>query len=104
MQIPALIYSVKFSLYIVNRLSNIFQATEQQAGAPHDVRELVSEEKGVPKKKFVMDPALEDKICDLYDLFVDVLLHVLSDLRMVSFLISFKTFLHLYLLMILGTG
>lgn len=50
-----------------------------------------------------MDPALEDKICDLYDLFVDVLLHVLSDLGMVSFLISFKL-PYVYFLMILGTG
>ncbi|CAK9313568.1 unnamed protein product [Citrullus colocynthis] len=55
----------------IRPLSMESKAIGQQGGAPHDIRELVSEEKGVPKKKFVMDPALEDKICDLYDLFVD---------------------------------
>lgn len=75
---------------VVNIVSNIFQAIEQQGGAPHVIRELVSEEKGVPRKKFVMDPSLEDKICDLYDLFVDVLIHILSDVQMFSFLIGFK--------------
>ncbi|KAG7016462.1 hypothetical protein SDJN02_21571 [Cucurbita argyrosperma subsp. argyrosperma] len=52
-------------------LSMESKAIEQQGGAPHLNRELVSEAKGVPRKKFVMDPSLEDKICDLYDLFVD---------------------------------
>lgn len=47
------------------------QAFGQQAGASDDFQEFCSEEKGV-KKKFSMDAALEDKICDLYDLFVDV--------------------------------
>ncbi|XP_059453870.1 ubinuclein-1-like isoform X2 [Corylus avellana] len=46
------------------------KAFGQQAGASDDFQELCSEEKGV-KKKFSMDAALEDKICDLYDLFVD---------------------------------
>ncbi|XP_022141688.1 uncharacterized protein LOC111011989 isoform X3 [Momordica charantia] len=55
----------------IRPLSMESKAFEQQAGAPQNLRELVSEEKGVPKKKFVMDPSLEDKICDLYDLFVD---------------------------------
>lgn len=48
------------------------QAFVQQAGASDDFQELCSEEKGVFRKKFSMDAALEDKICDLYDLFVDV--------------------------------
>lgn len=47
------------------------QAFGQQTGASDDFQEFCSEEKGV-KKKFSMDAALEDKICDLYDLFVDV--------------------------------
>lgn len=46
------------------------KAFGQQAGASDDFQEFCSEEKGV-KKKFSMDAALEDKICDLYDLFVD---------------------------------
>jgi len=29
-------------------------------------------EKEIPKRQYDMDPAMEDKICDLYDLFVDV--------------------------------
>ncbi|KAF3974025.1 hypothetical protein CMV_002602 [Castanea mollissima] len=47
------------------------KAFGQQAGASDDFQELCSEEKGVLKKKFIMDVAMEDKICDLYDLFVD---------------------------------
>ncbi|KAG2663303.1 hypothetical protein I3760_16G022500 [Carya illinoinensis] len=46
------------------------KAFGQQAGASDDFQEFCSEEKGV-KKKFSMDDALEDRICDLYDLFVD---------------------------------
>ncbi|XP_040998278.1 ubinuclein-1-like isoform X1 [Juglans microcarpa x Juglans regia] len=46
------------------------KAFGQQAGASDDFQEFCPEEKGV-KKKFSMDDALEDRICDLYDLFVD---------------------------------
>lgn len=52
-----------------------FQALEQQAGASDDFQETTTEEKEASKKKFSMDAALEDKICDLYDLYVDVLFH-----------------------------
>lgn len=55
------------------------QAFGQQAGVSDDFQEFGSEEKGV-KKKFSMDDALEDRICDLYDLFVDVKIHVFSAL------------------------
>ncbi|KAH9757196.1 ubinuclein-1 [Citrus sinensis] len=47
------------------------KAYEQQAGASDDFQEIGSEEKGVLKRKYRMDSALEDKICDLYDLYVD---------------------------------
>ncbi|KAG8633188.1 hypothetical protein MANES_18G082300v8 [Manihot esculenta] len=47
------------------------KALEQQAGAPDDFQEIASREKGALKRKFSMDAMLEDKICDLYDLFVD---------------------------------
>ena len=46
---------------------------EQQAGASDDFQEIAPEEKEASKRKFSMDAALEDKICDLYDLYVDVL-------------------------------
>ncbi|KAJ6774174.1 WOUND-RESPONSIVE FAMILY PROTEIN [Salix purpurea] len=49
----------------------ISQALVQQAGASDDFQEIGSEEKGALKKKFSMDAVLEDKICDLYDLFVE---------------------------------
>ncbi|KAH9757197.1 ubinuclein-1 [Citrus sinensis] len=48
------------------------KAYEQQAGASDDFQEIGSEEKGVLKRKYRMDSALEDKICDLYDLYVDL--------------------------------
>ncbi|KAJ4700760.1 Wound-responsive family protein, putative isoform 1 [Melia azedarach] len=44
---------------------------EQQAGSSDDFQEIGSEEKGVVKRKHSMDSVLEDKICDLYDLYVD---------------------------------
>ena len=50
----------------------ISQALVQQTRASDDFQEIVSDERGVLKKKFSMDAVLEDKICDLYDLFVEV--------------------------------
>ncbi|XP_010539681.1 PREDICTED: ubinuclein-1-like isoform X4 [Tarenaya hassleriana] len=47
------------------------QATEQQAGKSDDFQDAGFIEKAPQKKNFVMDAALEDKICDLYDIFVD---------------------------------
>ncbi|CAN0928419.1 UBN1 [Linum grandiflorum] len=46
------------------------KALEQQAGTSDDFQELNPENKST-KRKFSMDAELEDKICDLYDLFVD---------------------------------
>uniref|UniRef100_A0A1J3DXY5 Hpc2-related domain-containing protein n=1 Tax=Noccaea caerulescens TaxID=107243 RepID=A0A1J3DXY5_NOCCA len=44
------------------------QAIKQEAGTSDDFQDSV----GKPSlKKFVMDAALEDKLCDLYDIFVD---------------------------------
>lgn len=50
-----------------------FQALELQAGASDNFQEIATGEKEASKRKFSMDAALEDKICDLYDLYVDVL-------------------------------
>ncbi|KAJ4836411.1 hypothetical protein Tsubulata_015858 [Turnera subulata] len=43
----------------------------QQAGTSDDFQETGAGEKGVLKRKISMDAVLEDKICDLYDLFID---------------------------------
>lgn len=45
---------------------------QQKAGASGDLQEFGPDGKAITKMKFNMDTALEDKICDLYDLFVDV--------------------------------
>ncbi|KAM6544048.1 hypothetical protein CsatB_008495 [Cannabis sativa] len=47
------------------------KALEKQAGASDDFQEIPTEQKEVSKRKYSMDAALEDKICDLYDLYVD---------------------------------
>ncbi|KAJ6337361.1 hypothetical protein OIU76_007103 [Salix suchowensis] len=47
------------------------EALVQQTRASDDFQEIVSDERGVLKKRFSMDAVLEDKICDLYDLFVE---------------------------------
>ncbi|KAJ1387375.1 hypothetical protein SESBI_40035 [Sesbania bispinosa] len=44
---------------------------QQKAGASGDLQEFGPDGKAITKRKFTMDTALEDKICDLYDLFVD---------------------------------
>lgn len=51
----------------------VSQATNQEAGSSDDFQDAGSVEKPPLKKKFVMDAALEDKLCDLYDIFVDVI-------------------------------
>lgn len=43
---------------------------QQHAGASGE-QELGPDGKAITKRIFSMDPALEDKICDLYDLFID---------------------------------
>lgn len=48
-----------------------FQVIEQ-TGSSDDFQEASSKEK-VVKSRFVTDDALEDKICELYDFFVDVM-------------------------------
>ncbi|KAK2976145.1 hypothetical protein RJ640_012355 [Escallonia rubra] len=52
------------------------KALEQQAGASDDFQEVGTQGKEVTKRKCSMDDALEDKICDLYDLYVEVLIRV----------------------------
>ncbi|XP_057490500.1 LOW QUALITY PROTEIN: ubinuclein-1-like [Actinidia eriantha] len=47
------------------------KALEQQAGASDDFQEIGNEEKEVIKRKCSIDDVLEDKICGLYDLFVE---------------------------------
>lgn len=47
------------------------KAYELPAGASDDFQEIGSDEKAAHRKKISMDTALEDKICDLYDLFID---------------------------------
>ncbi|VVA93465.1 unnamed protein product [Arabis nemorensis] len=44
------------------------QATKQEVGSSDDFQDSVEKPS---LKKFVMDVALEDKLCDLYDIFVD---------------------------------
>lgn len=44
---------------------------EQLAGTSDDFQEFGSEEKGAAKKKFNMDDGIEEKICDMYDLYID---------------------------------
>jgi hypothetical protein len=45
---------------------------QQKAGASGDVQELGPDGKSITKRNFSMDAALEDKICELYDIFIDV--------------------------------
>ncbi|KAM5564348.1 ubinuclein-1-like [Rosa sericea] len=52
-------------------VSSLESKALEQAGASDDFQEIASGAKEVSKRKLSMDPVLEDKICDLYDLYVD---------------------------------
>ncbi|XP_052202026.1 ubinuclein-1-like [Diospyros lotus] len=47
------------------------KALEQQAGSSDDFQEIGNGEKEVIKRKYSMDDTLEDRICDLYDLYIE---------------------------------
>lgn len=49
------------------------QLLEQQTASSDDFQETGPEEKESLKRKYRIDSALEDKICDLYDLYVEVI-------------------------------
>ncbi|XP_054788282.1 ubinuclein-1-like isoform X3 [Prosopis cineraria] len=53
------------------RGSSLLSKLQQQGGASGDYQEFGPDEKALTARKLSMDSALEDKICDLYDLFVD---------------------------------
>ncbi|XP_031393427.1 ubinuclein-1-like isoform X1 [Punica granatum] len=44
---------------------------DSKAGSSDDFQELGPNVKGLTPTKYDMDPAVEDKICDLYDLYID---------------------------------
>lgn len=59
--------------YLICNAFSCFPAFQlQQQAAASGEQELGPDGKPITKKNFSMDTALEDKICDLYDLFVDV--------------------------------
>lgn len=50
-----------------------FLQVQQQTTDTDDFQEASPEEKEALKRKYSMDDALENKICDLYDLYVEVI-------------------------------
>ncbi|KAK7410628.1 hypothetical protein VNO78_01569 [Psophocarpus tetragonolobus] len=57
---------------MINMQAPTLESKQQQKGeASGDLQEFGPDGKTITKRKFTMDAALEDKICDLYDLFVD---------------------------------
>lgn len=89
----------------------MFQALEQQAGVSDDFQEVSVQDREASKRKFSMDAVLEDKICDLYDLFVDVLFFACNDSsRVFGSFSSQENIFFLYLifylcfLMVVGAG
>ncbi|KAL7128344.1 hypothetical protein ABFS83_14G310000 [Erythranthe nasuta] len=53
------------------RIVSIKSKVEQQAANSDDFQEAGPEEKEALKRKYIMDDLLENKICDLYDLYVE---------------------------------
>ena len=58
-----------------------WQVAEQQIGMSSDIQDGGSSEKSL-KGQICMDTTLEDKICDLYDIFVDVRSFILYHLAL----------------------
>jgi len=52
-------------------LSTCHQANEQQDGSADDFQ-VANDDRRALKTKYAMDTALEDKMCDLYDMYVEV--------------------------------
>lgn len=52
-------------------LLTCYQVNEQQDGSADDFQ-VANDERRALKTKYAMDTALEDKMCDLYDMFVEV--------------------------------
>lgn len=50
----------------------LWQLAEKQDGSADDFQEINNDERRTLKGRYSMDAALEDKICDLYDLYVEV--------------------------------
>lgn len=82
----------------------VFQALEQQAGSSDDFQEIGNEGKEVIKRKYSMDDALEDSICDLYDLYVQVLSCVGNDLFRAFALFEKVTYYFLLVLFLWSRG
>lgn len=61
--------------------STTIKALEQQTGSSDDFQGTGTDGKEAPKRKFTMEPAMEDKICDLYDLYADVLFYTCNPLQ-----------------------
>ncbi|XP_052732160.1 ubinuclein-1 isoform X2 [Vigna angularis] len=56
---------------MIKMLPPTFESKQQKGEASGDFQEFGPDGKTNTKRKFAMDAALEDKICDLYDIFVD---------------------------------
>jgi len=52
-------------------LSTCHQVNEQQDGSADDFQ-VANDDRRALKTKYAMDTALEDKMCDLYDMYVEV--------------------------------
>lgn len=63
----------KILLLIFKIMLFYLQAIEQPGETSDDFQEIGTADKEVLNRKFSMDDAVEDKICDLYDLYIQVL-------------------------------
>ncbi|XP_022867387.1 ubinuclein-1-like isoform X2 [Olea europaea var. sylvestris] len=57
--------------HIKQEIAEMVKLLEQQTASSDDFQETGPEEKESLKRKYRIDSALEDKICDLYDLYVE---------------------------------
>lgn len=66
------IFNILVGFKVVTVLHFPFQALELQGASSDDFQDISVQEKEAFKRKYSMDDLLEDKICDLYDLYVEV--------------------------------
>lgn len=70
---PCTQLAIAFGFILISKVRDFIQVMEQQTASSDDFQEAGPEEKESLKSKYRIDSALEDKICDLYDLHVEVI-------------------------------
>lgn len=92
------VQSLQIKIRCVYAYASLLQANKLTDGAADDFQDTFhSEEKGFQKEKFCINSMQEDKICDLYDLYIQVFLCIMSNSYIGYSINNFNTVLNVLL-------